>query len=292
MARVATIKKVLPTISNFLNGQVEKSYSQKSLEVILNKYGKGWGLPASMNTDRFIEGLLDSNILSAEEINSLEGESKIIYRLPIASNFDIINTVNRKGFFSHYTALSFHNLTLQIPKIFYLNIEHESSNARKNVSMKQSDIDYAFSNEQRKSTNEYRWGVYRIVVLRGKHTNQLGVNAINTNKGTFKITDLERTLIDAVIRPAYCGGVVEVLNAFETAKDKVDIKRLADYLKKLDYSYPYSQCVGFYLEKAKYSSSDINHFNKAEKKFDFYLTYNIRQKEYDSNWRLYYPKGL
>ena len=64
--------------------------------------------------------------------------------------------------------------------------------------------------------------------------------------GPLRFTNLERTLIDATVRPVYAGGVFEVRKAYELAKEKVSVNRLAALLQKLDYTYPYHQAIGFY----------------------------------------------
>ena len=73
------------------------------------------------------------------------------------------------------------------------------------------------------------------------------------------------------------------------------MNRLAATLKKLNYIYPYHQAIGFYLEKAGYKKSLINLLQDFEIKYDFYLTYQIKDKEslkYSPKWRLYFPKDI
>ena len=82
-------------------------------------------------------------------------------------------------------------------------------------------------------------------------TNNLGVIFFKDREGgSIPTTNIERTLIDIAVRPVYSGGVFEVLKAYKMAKDKVSINKLAAYLKKIGYVYPYHQVVGFYLEKS------------------------------------------
>ena len=126
------------------------------------------------------------------------------------------------------------------------------------------------------------------------HTGGLGIIRSEGPEGEkLRVTNVERTLIDITVRPFYAGGVFEVLKAFKLAKDQVSINKLAATLKKIGYVYPYHQAIGFYLERSGvYKESSIDIFRRMDKNYDFYLTYQIRDKEYSKDWRLFYPKGL
>jgi hypothetical protein len=64
-------------------------------------------------------------------------------------------------------------------------------------------------------------------------------------------------------------------------------------LKKIDYTYPYHQVIGFYLEiSGAYRESQIALMRKQEMMYDFYLMHKMEKPEYSSKWKLYYPKGL
>lgn len=47
------------------------------------------------------------------------------------------------------------------------------------------------------------------------------------------VTDLERTLIDGLIRPKYCGGFREVLDAYTQAIDTIDIPKIISYARRI-----------------------------------------------------------
>lgn len=55
---------------------------------------------------------------------------------------------------------------------------------------------------------------------------------------------------------------------------------------------PYHQVIGFYLERAGYSASDLDHFRRKPLDIDFYLDYQITDPVYSRDWRLYYPRDL
>jgi hypothetical protein len=64
-------------------------------------------------------------------------------------------------------------------------------------------------------------------------------------------------------------------------------------LKKLNYTYPYHQAIGFYLQRAgNYREAQIQLLKKFDFKYDFYLDHGMRNLEYSKEWKLYYPKGF
>mgnify|MGYP000533613284 CR=1 FL=1 len=71
------------------------------------------------------------------------------------------------------------------------------------------------------------------------------------------------------------------------------INKLAAYLRTLNFTYPYHQAIGFYLERAgDYSDSQINLIRQFPIEFDFYLTYQMKNPDYNERWRLFIPKGF
>jgi predicted transcriptional regulator of viral defense system len=118
------------------------------------------------------------------------------------------------------------------------------------------------------------------------------VNYDSSGPVRVRLTNLERTLIDISVRPIYAGGVAEVLKAFELAKDRVSVNRMAAILQKLGYVYPYHQAIGFYLDRAGYSESSVELMQRFPMDFDFYLDYKMGKTDYVKKWRLYIPKGF
>jgi hypothetical protein len=135
---------------------------------------------------------------------------------------------------------------------------------------------------------------FRIRILNGKHTGRLGVVEIEPeDRGSeLEVTNLERTLIDCVVRPAYAGGVSEVLAAFEASKGRLSVNSLCAMLRKLDYVYPYHQAIGFYLERAGFEESVLRLLDRFPIEFDFYLAHGMKNREFVPRWRLYVPKGF
>ena len=196
------------------------------------------------------------------------------------------------AYYSHGTAVFLHALTDQLPNVFSVNKEQSAKPTPRGL-LSQRGIDLAFSRPQRQSTFVYRFEDSRYLVLSGRNTGSLEVGSIPINETeSVSATKLERTLIDIAVRPAYAGGVYQVLEAYGRAKERVSIATLMATLRRLAYVYPYHQAIGFYLQRAGYESKQYSRFRDMGFNFDFYLTYDIREREYDSDWRIFYPKGF
>jgi hypothetical protein len=46
------------------------------------------------------------------------------------------------------------------------------------------------------------------------------------------------------------------------------------------------------MQRAGYEERQYSRLRKLGLDFDFYLAHDIRDKAYDSDWRLFYPKGF
>jgi hypothetical protein len=157
----------------------------------------------------------------------------------------------------------------------------------------QDGIDAAFSRPQRKSNALYSYGRNRILVLNGKHTGRLGVGPFRSEGGQLlQISNLERTLLDLVVRPAYSGGASSVLGAFKRGKGKSNVQSLAQMLGQMNYIYPYHQAAGFYVDRAGYGDAACELFMQHGTKFDFYLEHYMENPRFDKRWRVSYPAAL
>lgn len=239
------------------------------------------------------KSMLSEYLQKRDILTTIEEDGKSNY--PLCGirdkNPDILDyaaAYSRSSYFSHYTAVSIHNLTLQIPKHIYMTNERKKY-IRYNSQMTQENIDKAFSKQPRQTSNNRNLSRYSIHFINGQANRNLGVIPY---KDDLFVTDLERTLIDITARPFYAGGVTQVLEAFINAKEKLDIEKMISYYKKMHFAYPYHQAIGFYLEKAEYPQESIAPFLQMEQCFKFYLSYNIRFKEFSPRWNLYYPRGV
>lgn len=220
------------------------------------------------------------------------------------SAYEIALSLLSKSFLSHYSSLYINDLTINDPKDIYINKEQsKKSPAHHPGNITQGRVDYAFSKKMRTTTMNYNFQYhekfYRVHVLNSKNTNNTGVVRKQPLAFSKKVptTNLERTLIDIVVRPKYSGGVKEISDAYLRAKEYIDIDKLVQYLKKFNYAYPYYKAVLFFLESADYDSTSLDRFKKnfladATDDITFYLDYQIIEKRLNKQIGIYYPSFL
>jgi len=276
------------SIKTFFIQSEDKVFSKSQLFEILEQKRILWNLPISMNSEKFIERLINSGILKQTKI-SFEGiiDGKIRYLVPNASIFEVASSLINKSYLSHYSAVFIHGLTNQIPKTVYVTFE-QSQKRNINRNLLQENIDKAFLGSQRKSGTTSIYEGFTLLVHNGMYSNKAGVYILNN----VPVTNLERTLIDITVRPNYSGGVHSVFEIYKKAIEKISINKLTALLDKLNFIYPYHQSIGFYLERAGFDSNRLEILHKKEMPFNFYLTYEIKEKAFDPKWKIYYPKEM
>ena len=190
--------------------------------------------------------------------------------------------------------MHFHKLTEPAPETIYLNAEQRPKFRDESPTLLQENIDKAFKQRPRTTTNISTHQNHKIFLLNGMHTDNLGVEEVNLSGiKNCRLTCLERTLIGITVRPVYSGGVAKVLQAYKLARKKASAKKTVSLLKKLDYIYPYHQAIGFYMQRAGYDDSALKVIRESNPiEYDFYLANEMKEKDYSKEWRLYFPTGL
>ncbi|MDD5010555.1 MAG: hypothetical protein PHQ00_00355 [Phycisphaerae bacterium] len=285
-----TLQTAKENIFNLFGSHPHKIFSQSEIEKILDTNRAVWGLAKNVTVSKFILFLLEAKLKKIRF--GFPNRAIIRYTWGDIPFYELLLQIKPNCYFSHYTAVYFHNLTEQIPSTIYIN-EEQSNKPKQFAELTQSAIDNAFKKTTRQSKNITEFNGYKIQLLNGKHTDNAGVIDMTGPEGEkILVTNIERTLIDIAVRPEYAGGVFEVLKAYRLAKGKVSVNKLSALLKKLDYVYPYHQVIGFYLDKAGEYSNTIDLLRKFEIKYNFYLAHKLGQCDYSPEWRLFYPKGL
>lgn len=280
-------------IAAFFDSLGPAVFKKRDIELIFRAKRDDWKLAGSTKAREFIDLLLEHTALKQVKV-AFPDNPKAVYTWGEITVFEVGLELVPRAYLSHYTALYLHGLTDQIPKHIYINHEQSPKDNSSIPPLTQPDVDAAFAKPQPYSSNQARFGDYTFVVLNGKYTNRLGVvEQRHFIAGNVQLTNLERTLIDLVVRADYVGGVYEVVEAYRRAAPTVSINRLVSLLTKLDYRYPYHQAIGFYIERAgNYRPAQIQLLKKMAMNLDFYLTYDMGATDYSAEWRLHYPKGF
>lgn len=274
-----------------LDAQPSRVFSARQITEVLRERRDFWRLAQSTTTADFIR-FLSSNGLQEVRLESQAYASIVRYIWRAASPYEVALSIKPGSYLSHGTAIFLHNLTNELPRTIYVNQEQSPKPAPRG-GLTQEGIDRAFRNQQRISNLAYTYNDFQIVVVAGKNTGKLEVGELGGPAGEkLAMTKLERTLIDSTVRPAYAGGVFHVLEAFAAAKSVLSVNVLLATLKRLEYAYPYHQAIGFYMQRAGYEESRWRRLKDLGLNYDFYLAHGLRDPEYDSGWRLFYPKGL
>jgi predicted transcriptional regulator of viral defense system len=293
VAKIKKIRLAKSSIIEFFNQYPSRVFTLEELSTIMFSQSEEWNLAVKQSVSGFIDFLIENTKLKMITLESdfFPRLNRFIWGEP--SIYAIAQSIKKNSYISHGSAVFLHGLTDLIPKTIYVNLE-QSPKPRYGNSLQQENIHRAFSRPQRPTKFVYEYEEYKIVVTNGKFTNRLEVSPLNTgNSEILDVTRIERTLIDIVIRPAYAGGVFEVLKVFQTAKDFISVQTLLATLKKLDYIYPYHQSIGFYMEKAGYPEKQWSRFQQLGINYDFYIAYKLPEnKKFDPTWRLFYPDGL
>lgn len=270
----------------------KRTFSIPDLKKIYKAKADEWEIPRKTKFEEFLKHLLETGVLKQIEIALPREEVLTKYVFGDPTLLEIANSIKSRSYLSHYTAMFFHGLTDNLPKTIYTNTELKASKNFNTKELEQSSIDKAFACNVRQSNQIAKYEDIEIYLLNSKNVEHVGVKEFEFDGIKLKVTDIERTLIDITVRPNYAGGVQEVLNAFAAAKDQISVNRLVATLKKLDYTYPYHQAIGFYMEKSGYDESVLKLIEKIEIKHNFYLTYKIKNQDYSERWKLFFPRGL
>lgn len=281
-------------IAAYFDSLSRKAFTYNELENILWNKQDEWRLPASTTGGKFVRFLLEATSMREVSITPIgHAEIRTItrYAWANATPYAVAAILEPKAYLSHGTAVLLHGLTDQLPNTICVSRE-KSQQYYKTDTLEQEGIDAAFRKPERLSNAIFSYDNSQFVLLQGKSTGRIEVGTIDWNQERLPVTKLERTLIDIAVRPVYAGGVYQVLEAYRRAQPEVSTAILLATLKKLDYAYPYHQTIGFYMQRAGYTSQQYERLRELGLNYDFYLAHDLRDLAYDPEWRLHYPKGF
>ena len=138
---------------------------------------------------------------------------------------------------SHWSALHHHGLTEQAPRKVFVLTTTETSVPRVRRA------------KAVRTENGYPVGGTLYQFIQVKPERFFGIEKVWVGEARVTITDPERTLLDGLSMPQYCGDFAEVLHAFAARSAHLDLKRIIDYALRLDEAT--AKRLGWVLEKQR-----------------------------------------
>jgi hypothetical protein len=281
-------------ITEFFDSLGKRVFLRSELVRLIDRNREPWAITADASSDDVIDDLAGSLPLRRFVLkgdNYTNEFPRYGWRTP--DPLEVAASIRApKSYLCHSSALFMHKLVDHLPRELCVNYE-QSDKPKPSGALTQEALDRAFRGKQRQSAFTFRYEGCHIVVLSGKHTDGLEVVEMPLATGTkLRVTSLERTLIDATVRPGYAGGTTGVLEGYRRARGHVSVQKIIDTLRKLDHVYPYHQAMGFYMERAGFTAKQLAPLKAMGMNWDFYLTHGLRNPVFNRNWRIHHQKSL
>ena len=165
-----------------------------------------------------------------------------------AHEFEIAVALVDPAAISHWSALHYHGMTEQVPRRVFVLTTTATSAPRVRGSQSKGS-----------SSRGYPVGETTYQFIQVKPEWFFGTGRAWIGESRVAITDPERTLLDGLSRPQYCGDFAEVLHAFEVWGDHLRLDRIIGYAQRLGTAV--SKRLGWVLEN---QGMDAEHFGSLE----------------------------
>jgi predicted transcriptional regulator of viral defense system len=262
MRNNAIFKKTLGPLSSYLISELKKAnkniFRLKDAQSILNK------------TPQATADLL-SELVKKEIILRLKPGLFLIVPLEADKNYlenryivakELIYP--HKYYISHYSAMAIHGMTTQpVFKVFIA-----SSKRRKNRIISGQEFIFLYTQPYNFFGIEDKW---------------------ITKQDKVKVSDLEKTIVDALARPQLCGGVSEIAKGIWLKKQNINYHRLLNYCHKTRVK-AVAKRLGFILETLNLIDNDwltkLRDYIEDSKAYILLEPGLKRQSRYLERWRL------
>ena len=128
----------------------------------------------------------------------------------------------------------------------------------------------------------------RVVLVFIKKDKYWGVNEEwVTNQKKARITDIERTIIDGLAHPDYCGGITEIAKGIRIVKDKIDYGKLKNYAARYNKNVVCKR-LGYILEILKIVEPGLIDFLRTyvKDRYDKFDPANDGERKGKNEWKL------
>jgi predicted transcriptional regulator of viral defense system len=136
--------------------------------------------------------------------------------------YEIAMAVVQPAAVSHWSAMHFHGLTQQVARRVYVLTTTTASKPRTRAAGPSG------------GGSGFSAGGTNFTFVGVDARRFFGTEQVWIGEARVTVTDAERTLIDGLSKPQYCGDFAEVLQAFEVRLADLDLDRIVDYAIRLD----------------------------------------------------------
>jgi predicted transcriptional regulator of viral defense system len=182
--------------------------------------------------------LLSSLVRKGWLVRLVRGKYLIV---PLEASLDAVPVVNRyviarevldsvPHYVSHHSALTLHGLLAEARDEVCITV------ARRRRSRAIAGVAYHFVY----ASAPYFWGDTALEVADGERV---------------RVSDVEKTLLDCVVRPELCGGIATVGRALWTCRARLDQARLVAYVERLEH-HTAAKRLGLLLETLDVGASE------------------------------------
>jgi predicted transcriptional regulator of viral defense system len=155
----------------------------------------------------------------------------------------ILQEANPSGYFCFLTALLRHGLTKELPK--HLNMASVDPYVRPPLGTREDD--WVELNRPAPQTPN-AVGHVPVIWAPKRAVSNVGVGVFPTTGGLLYMSDLEKTLLDALQYPELCLGITNVLRAWRAAPIRWDLANLVAHVRALKAGPVMRQRVGYLIE--------------------------------------------
>lgn len=135
--------------------------------------------------------------------------------------FVVAASILNEYYIGFWTALNYWGLTEQVPRTIFIAMN------------------------RRRRSFEYNKQKFRLITLNKKKF--FGFVEGKINNASFKISSKEKTIVDCLMHPEYCGGIIEAAKSIKNHHKELDWKDLLKMIDKLNIG-AVRQRLGFILE--------------------------------------------
>ncbi len=253
--------KTLGPVSSFLITELKKSgkniFRIKEARNILKKDDKSTADLLSELVKRRIILRLKSGIFM---IIPLEAGNNYLENKYVAAR-ELVGA--QEYYISHYSAMALHGFTTQpVLKVFVSTIKQEKARLI-------SGVGFIFISTRKKNL----FGIEDMWI---------------TKQEKVRVSNIEKTIMDAMVRPELCGGISEAAKGIWLVKNRVDFARLADYCAKVKVMAAVKR-LGFILQELNLGRDIAKKLEALVKNSASYVLLDPalkKQGKYLKRWRL------